>query len=282
MQLGDWQLDTVSGGDFRLDGGAMFGVVPKPVWQRRIPADDLNRIAMTTNCVLARDGTHTLLIDTGYGGKLSDREREQYAVPTGDPLLENLAKIGVAPESITHVLLSHLHFDHAGGASRKLADGRIEAAFPKARFLAGRIEWELATGGAPELRGAYPMENLLPLEQSGHMTLLEDGAEPLPGIWVNLTGGHTPGHFAVTIRSRGETAVYLGDLCPSTAHLRQLWCMSYDLNLRETRIQKPRWLGRAADEGWWICWDHDPAVAASRLQRDDKAEFVPVDARAAL
>src|SRR6185436_12314230 len=134
MNLGNWQLDTVSGGTWRTDGGAMFGVVPKPLWEKLQPADERNRIRMNTNCVLARDGRHTVLIDTGYGGKLSEREREIFAAQPGEPLLESLAAVGVSPDDIDTLALSHLHFDHVGGGSRRAADGRIVPTFPNARY----------------------------------------------------------------------------------------------------------------------------------------------------
>lgn len=282
--IGNWELQSVSGGRFALDGGAMFGVVPKPLWQRFTTADDRNRIPLQTNCLLARDGTHTVLIDTGYGSKLSDKEREIHAAETGVPLLKSLAAIGVSPEEIDLVVFSHLHFDHAGGGT--ICEGsddtgqqaRIVPAFPNASYVAQRREWEDATSGVPELRGSYPLENLLPLQEAGCLRLIDGDEEIVPGLTAMVTGGHTAGHQALLFRSGGKTAAYLGDLCPTTAHLPSLWCMAYDVYLLDTRRRKPAVLGQAADENWLVCWDHDPITPWSRIQRDPKREFQAVDA----
>ncbi len=282
MQLGAWQLDTVSGGRFRLDGGAMFGVVPKPLWQRATAPDEHNRIPLATNCVLARSGAHTVLIDTGYGSKLSPRELELNAAEPGEKLVANLAALGVAPEQIDLVVFSHLHFDHSGGGTRREASGEVVPTFSNATYVANRLEWQDALGDLPELRGAYPPENLLPLKEAGQVRLVDDGEEIVPGLTALRTGGHTRGHQALLFQAEGQTAIYLGDLCPTEAHLRQMWCMGYDTFLLDTRRRKAELLGRAADEGWLVLWDHDPHMAAARLARHEKAEFQVVERWAAL
>jgi glyoxylase-like metal-dependent hydrolase (beta-lactamase superfamily II) len=278
MNLGDWQLDCVSGGSLRIDGGTMFGVVPKPLWEKVHPADERNRIGMATNCLLARDGRHTVLIDTGYGGKLSEREREIYAAEPGEPLLASLAAMGVAPEDVDAVVLTHLHFDHAGGGSRRAADGTFALTFPKARYVVQRGEWQDATSGAPELEGSYPAENIRPLAECEQLELIDGELEILPGLRSLITSGHTRRHQSIVLSSQGQTAIYLGDLCPMASHVRRMWCMGYDVDLLETRRRKPQVLGQAADEGWIVLWDHDPDRFASRLLRDPKREFVAVDA----
>lgn len=278
MQIGPWQLDTVSGGTFRPDGGTMFGIVPKPLWQKHHPADELNRIRAATNCVLARDGTHTVLIDTGYGGKLSDRERELYAAEEGEPLLESLAEVGLSAEDIDTVVLSHLHFDHAGGGTRPGAVGVLVPTFPRARYIVQRAEWEDATTGAPELGRSYPPENFVPLDEAGQVAFVDGDVQILPGLGTLVTGGHTRAHQAVVFGSGRDSAIYLGDLCPTAAHVRSHWCMAYDLYPLDTRRRKPRLLGQAADEGWLVLWDHDPDWAGSRLVRDREREFAVVEA----
>ena len=277
MQLGNWQLDTVSGGELWLDGGAMFGVVPKPLWNKQQPADDANRIRLRTNCVLARDGAQTVLIDTGYGGKNSPKEQEQMRLAADEPLVASLAALGVAPDEIQTVLFSHLHFDHAGGGVRKEADGGLRPTFPRATYVAARGEWEAATSGAPELRGAYPLHNLTPLKEAGQLRLVEDGEEVAPGLRVHRTGGHTRGHHVAVFRSLGETAVYLGDICPTHSHFPSLWCMAYDTHPLLTRRRKPELLGRAADENWIVLFDHDPHFAGGRVARDERREFTLVE-----
>ncbi|REK19516.1 MAG: MBL fold metallo-hydrolase [Planctomycetota bacterium] len=282
MNLGNWQLDTINGGQFWLDGGVMFGVVPKTVWKNVVQADDINRIPCANNCVLARDGTHTVLIDTGYGGKFAPLDRRFYSMEEGEPLIEGLAALGVAPEDIDTLVFSHLHFDHVCGATRFDDQRRRVPIFSRARHLVGRIEWEDATGRLPELESAYPLDDILPLYDAGLMMVVEDGQELVPGLTGFVTGGHTRGHMALVFESGGQKAAYLGDICPSTVHLRRMWHLSYDTFPLETRRRKPEWLARAADEGWWIMWNHDPRYGASRVARDAKREFVAVEARAKL
>ncbi len=278
MQLGNWQLDTINGGLFRLDGGVMFGVVPRTIWKTVAPPDEINRIQCANNCVLARDGTHTVLIDTGYGGKFAPLDRRFYAMEEGAPLLKGLAELGVAPDEIDTVVFSHLHFDHVCGATEFDSAGRRVPIFPRARHIVGRTEWEDATSGSPELETAYPMEDILPLYEAGLMLVVEDRQEIVPGLRGEVTGGHTRGHMALFFESGGQTAAYLGDICPSTVHLRRMWHLAYDTYPLDTRRRKPELLARAVDEQWWIMWNHDPRVSASRVVRDPKREFVPIEA----
>jgi glyoxylase-like metal-dependent hydrolase (beta-lactamase superfamily II) len=282
MRLGNWQLDTINGGTFWLDGGVMFGVVPKTLWKNVAPSDALNRIECANNCVLARDGAHTVLLDTGYGGKFSPLDRRFYSMEEGEPLLASLAALGIAPEDVDTVVLSHLHFDHVCGATRFDAQGRRVPIFARARHIVGRLEWEDATGGSPELLSAYPMADIMPLYDAGLMMVVDDAQELLPGLRGIVTGGHTRGHMALVFESGGQTAAYLGDICPSTAHLRRMWHLAYDTYPMETRRRKPQLLSRAADEGWWIMWNHDPQLGVSRVVRDPQREFAPVEARARL
>ena len=277
MQLGAWQLDTINGGRFRIDGGVLFGLVPKSLWAPLAPADEQNRVGCGNHCVLARDGRHTVLIDTGCGTKFVRLDRKFYALEEGDPLLEDLAVLGVAPEDIDTVVLTHLHFDHVGGATRFDRQGQLVPTFPKARYLVSRLEWDDATIGGPELQTAYSMNNLLPLAETGQLTLLDNAPAILPGLTAFCTGGHTRGHLAVKFCSAGQTAFFIGDLCPTTAHVRQMWCTAYDTYPLETRRRKPQILAEAAEGNWWILWYHDPRVAVSRLQRHARREFAVID-----
>ena len=278
MQLGEFTLTTISGGRFLIDGGTMFGVVPKLLWEHTFPADPQNYIAQATNCVLVQTGDQQILIDTGYGSKLSKKEREIFGSEAGDPLLTALSDAGVDPEEVDMVVLSHLHFDHAGGATRRDEDGELLPTFPNAEYVAQKLEWETATSGVPELKGAYPLDNLLPLESSGQLRLIDGDVEIVPGLRAVVTGGHTRGHMAVVIESNDETAVYLGDICPSTRHFRRLWCMAYDVDLLQSRRSKPELLGQIADNGWLALFDHDPDHAAARISRSDKGEFAVTEA----
>jgi glyoxylase-like metal-dependent hydrolase (beta-lactamase superfamily II) len=279
MNLGNWQLDGIDGGRFWLDGGVMFGVVPKTLWQGVHTPDEQNRIPVANRCVLARDGRHTVLIDTGYGGKHDPLDRKFYQLDPGEPLLVSLERMGVSPNQVDVVVLSHLHFDHAGGATRRNRAGELVPTFPHARHLVCGLEWEDALAQTPELKTAYPIDNLLPLRTAGLIELFDGHGTILPGLRSVRTGGHTRGHVALIFESNGQTAAYLSDICPSTAHLRRLWCLSYDLYPLETRRNKPVLLGQAADEDWSLLWNHDPAVATSRVARHPRREFVVVEPR---
>lgn len=282
MQLGDWELTTVNGGRFRLDGGVMFGVVPKVIWEKVITPDERNRIPMANHCVLARNSRHCVLIDTGYGDRHDSLDRTFYGMPSGSPLTESLAVLGVSRGDVDTVVLSHLHFDHVSGAVRRDEEGRLALTFPNAEHVVGRCEWEEATSGAPELATAYPSEDLEALKSADCLRLIDDEEQIVPGLRGRLTGGHTRGHLAIVLESGGETAVYPCDLCPSTMHLRRMWHLSYDVFPLETRRRKPQLLGEAADGGWWVLWNHDPQTAVSRVERHSRREFVAVDGRPSL
>lgn len=277
MNLGNWQLDTVDGGAFSLDGGVVYGVVPRTLWEKSTPPDEQNRLRFRNNCVLARDDRHTLLIDAGYGGKHLPLDRAFYQMDDGEPLPANLAALGVEPDDVDTVVFTHLHFDHVGGAVRRDLKSRLVPAFPRARHIVGRIEWEDATGRAPELQTAYPMENLAPLAESARVECIEGGAPIVPGLRARLTGGHTRGHLALVFESGGQTALAIGDLCPTTCHLHPLWNMAYDTHPLETRRVKPQLLAEACEGGWWVLWPHDAKVAAARLARQGKRGFHAVD-----
>ncbi|MDZ4657541.1 MAG: MBL fold metallo-hydrolase [Bythopirellula sp.] len=278
MNLGNWQLDTVNGGMFRLDGGVMFGVVPKHIWKHIATPDAQNRILCANHCVLARDGRHTVLIDSGYGGKYALLDRKFYDMEPGEPLVESLARLGVAPGEVDHVVFSHLHFDHVGGATRHDATHRLVLTFPNAQHSVSRIEWAAASSQLPELATAYPSQEVLSLRELTRLRLLEDGEEIVPGLTSRLTGGHTEGHLSFLLRSNGQTACYPGDICPSTYHLRRMWHLSYDVFPLDTRRNKPRLLSEAAQGQWWMLWNHDPTAVSSRIVHDEKREFVAVDA----
>ncbi len=269
MKIGNFEIATVSGGYFRLDGGTMFGVVPKGLWNRRFPSDENNLIAQDTNCLLAQRDGRSFLIDTGYGSKLSEKTRKIFRSQSGDPLVENLAQLGISPEEIDVVILSHLHFDHAGGATQNV-EGQLRTTFPNAEYVAQQAEWETATADLPELRGAYPQENLFPLKASGQLRLIDGDVEIAPGIRSIVTGGHTAAHQVIIIEDDGHSAIYLGDICPTTRHLPMMWCMAYDVDLLQTRRIKEELLARAVDENMVAVFDHDPDQAAAFLARDEK------------
>lgn len=277
FSAGNWQIDVINGGTFRLDGGVMFGVVPKTLWQQVARPDAQNRILCANNCIVARDGRHTILVDTGYGDKFSPLDRRFYEMEEGAPLLAALDTIGVVPDEIDTVVFSHLHFDHVCGATRFDAEGRRSPVFPRAMHVVGRQEWKDATSGREELLTAYPQQDILPLYEAGLMKVVDDGQDIVPGLSIEVTGGHTRGHVALFFRSGSETVAYLGDICPSTIHLRRMWHLAYDVDPLETRRRKPELLQRAIKENWRIVWNHDPQIPVSRVAAAGTREFAPVE-----
>ncbi len=273
LTFGEFELEVISGGRFRLDGGGMFGVVPKVLWQKKSPPDERNRILMDTNCLLIRGPAGNVIIDSGYGSKNSPRDREFFSLEEGLPLLANLAKAGMKPDQIDCVILTHLHFDHAGGCTVE-ENGKLRLTFPKARHVVQRAEWEDATGRLPELRGSYFERDFLPLQEAGRIELIEGDAGILPGISVRVTGGHTRGHQVVLLESQGRRAICPADLCPTSAHLKTFWTMGYDQCLVELRRTKAKLIGQAADEGWLVVLSHDPSIRAAYVGRDPANEFV--------
>lgn len=280
-QLGRFQLTTISGGTFSSDGGAMFGVVPRTLWSRKVQPDEKHRIPQRTNCLLIQSDTETILIDTGYGSIVSDKQRKYLDSEPGNPLLESLREVGVTPDQIDTVLLTHLHYDHAGGCVHGSAESGFAAVFPGARHLVQRGEWALAMAGFPELHAAYTPQHLRPLEEVD-LQLLDGDTDVCDGIRTVVTPGHTPWHQSVIIESADSGAVYLGDLCPSPHHLKTGWEMAYDIDLLEQRRQKRTMLRQIAERNWWALFDHDADVAAARLAPDSRSEWAAVDAVAEL
>ena len=282
MQLGQFTLETVSGGRFKTDGGTMFGVVPRALWAKVFPPDESNMIDQATNCLLIRSGSELILIDTGYGSRLPESQRRRTSSEEGEVLLESLSGVGVSPEDIGTVILTHLHYDHIGGALREDESGQVVPTFPNAAHVVQAGEFEWATSGREELRAAYSADWVTPLADAGLLELVEGDTELRPGIHSIVTGGHAKHHQALLLDSDGQQALYIADLCPTTRHLKSLWCMGYDEEVLVTRRRKPELLGRAADEGWWVLFDHDPETVAARLERDPRSEFTVAEALASL
>jgi len=266
--IGDFQLTNVSGGTLRVDGGNMFGVIPRAMWERVSPPDEQNRILLATNCVLFHARGLTGLVDTGCGSKASLKYRQRHLLEDGAPLLRNLASIGVAPDDIDLVILTHLHTDHAGGATFRDEDGRLRPTFARARHVVQRSEWEDAINQLPELVGAYYPDDFAPLEDEGLVDFVDGDLEIAPAVRLELTGGHTRGHQIVRFESARDSAVCLADLIPTTHHLPTLWSMSYDQFPLDVRRKKPIVLGDITDHHRLALFSHDPLVAAARLVRD--------------
>lgn len=250
----------------------MFGVVPKPLWERRAPPDDRNRIALALRCLLVETGDALVLVDTGVGDKESERFGDIYGVDNaGDPtrLEDAIRAAGRSPDDIDLVVNTHLHFDHAGGNTRRAPgapDGaRAEPAFARARYVVQREEFDFARRDNERIRASYLAPNYEPIAEAGRFDFLEGEVEIVPGVRALRTPGHTPHHQSILIESGGETACFLADLVPTVAHLPLPWIMGYDLEPLVTLESKRAVLGRARAEDWLLVFEHDPVTAWGRL-----------------
>lgn len=274
MKLGDFELRPLSDGSFALDGGQMFGVVPKVLWEKKLASDSLNRVRLELTCVLVRTGKHNVLIETGIGDKLDEKQAEIYAVAHSTTLPDELRKVGLAPEDIDIVINTHLHFDHCGWNSRRV-NGKTVPTFPRARYYVQRGEWEHALHPSERDRAAYNPECFRPAE--AQTELLEGDQEIVPGIRVEVLPGHTQNMQGVRIESRGEQAYFLSDLVPTRAHLPYPWIMSLDLYPLETLATKQRLLPELAAGGSLVIFPHDVRGPLARLvESNGRVEAVPV------
>ena len=270
VSIGDFELTALSDGTYFLDGGAFFGVVPKTLWSKKLPANDKNRVPSGLNSVLVRTGEKTVLIETGMGNKLPEKIAEIYGQPA--KLLENLSALGVGPEDIDVVINSHLHFDHCGWNTVQ-KNGDSVATFPKAQYYVQEGEWRHAHERQRD-SVSYLEENYDPLVKNGQMRLLDGNRELLPGISVDVYPGHTRDMHAILIRSRGKTACYISDLIPTAAHLPLNWVMAFDLYPLETIESRKRYYSRAIPENWLTIFTHDPHLAWSYLEEDKHGRVV--------
>ncbi len=270
--VGRLKCHALEGGTQRLDGGAMFGVVPKPLWERRIPADERNRIPLALRCLLVEHDDGLVLIDTGIGNKEDEKFRGIYGVENegqnGRTKLEDgLRELGHGPDDIRWVINTHLHFDHAGGDTWRDPAGKIGLAFPRARYVVQRRELDFAQHTNERTAGSY----LTPNFNGVPFTLLDGESEPLSGIRCLPTPGHVPFHQSVLVENGGERACFVADLVPTSAHLPLPWIMGYDLEPLVTLESRRRLYRRAEAEGWLLVFEHDPVVVAGRLGREGKS-----------
>jgi len=266
-QLGDLELISLFDGYFRLDGGAMFGVVPRPLWEKKTPADDRNRILLAMRPLVVR-GARTMLIDAGLGGKDDAKFHQIYGVDRSRNLDTTLAEAGLKPEDIDIVLASHLHFDHCGGFTYRDAGGTVRPTFPRAQYIVRRGEWEDATHPHERNRASYLPDNYVPLAEAGVLQLVDDDQTIMPGVRVKRTGGHCMHHQIIYIESGGKTAVFAAELVPTTAHIDNPWIMGYDLYPMDTLAAKKAFFKDVAEKDALVFFEHDPAVAAGRIKED--------------
>jgi glyoxylase-like metal-dependent hydrolase (beta-lactamase superfamily II) len=274
-KIGNLVVHAIRSGEMRLDGGAMFGVVPKSLWEKRIPADERNRIPMTMRCLLVEHPSGLILIDTGAGNKENAKFKDIYGIENEGAdgltwLEDGLKEIGVAPTDISLVINSHLHFDHAGGNTRIRPDGSVEISFPNATYIVKRGEFDYATHTNERTAASYFDRNYVPIESADKIEFVSREKEIVKGIRVIPTPGHTPFHQSIMIESAGERAFYFADLVPTSAHLPLPWIMGYDVEPLVTLETKRRILKQAVDERWLVIFEHDARTAWGRVAVDAK------------
>lgn len=272
MKLGAFDFTAIQTGTFKLDGGAMFGVVPKVLWSRTNPADENNRIDMAMRALLVEGEGHRLVIDAGTAPSFDAKMIRNYVIST-DGLRAALERSGVDPDGVTDAVATHLHFDHAAGFCYRTPRGTIEPSLPRARHYIQRRQWEAALDPNEKDRASFVPEYLLPIEKAGLLHLVDGVAEIFPGVTLMPTDGHTMGHQVVLVDTGAGCLLYCGDLIPLASHVNLPYIMAYDHFPLKTLEEKKQILGRAADEGWLLFFEHDPAIAACRVRRTPSGVF---------
>ncbi len=275
-KIGSWTVHAIQAGGQMLDGGAMFGVVPKVLWERRIPADARNRIPMGMRCLLIEHDVGLILIDTGAGNKETEKFYDIYGIENSGgeertALEAGIRAAGHRPEDVALVINSHLHFDHGGGNTYRDADGSVQLSLPNARYVVQRGEYDFATHTNERTAASYFPHNFVPVYEAGRFDFVEGERQIVPGITVIPTPGHVPFHQGILIESGGDRAFYLADLVPTAAHLPLPWIMGYDLEPLVT-LETKRWLlERAAKERWLVLFEHDATNSWGRVGHDGKS-----------
>lgn len=270
MVSGKYSIIVIESGYFALDGGAMFGIIPKPLWEKTNPADGMNRIAMAARLLLLEWDNEKMLIDTGMGEKWDEKSRSIYGIDPETTLEKSLKAAGVNPEDITKVLHTHLHFDHAGG-SVKEEKGKLVPAFPNAKYFVRKKNFEWGSNPSDRDRGSYIKQNFIPLMEHGVLELIDDNTTDfLDGISLYEINGHTFGQQAIKISDGAGALFFCADLIPMHAHVPLPYIMGYDLQPLVTLQEKKEVLAKAADEDWTLVVQHDPEVVAVKVERTDK------------
>jgi len=275
-KIGALTVHAIQAGGQKLDGGAMFGVVPKPLWEKQISSDERNRIQMGMRCLLIEHPSGLILIDTGAGNKEDEKFRNIYGLENegadGLTMLEDgLAQVGARPADIVMVINTHLHFDHAGGNTRLGKNGKVEISFPNATYIVKRGEYDYATHTNERTAASYFERNFTPVEAAGKIEFVSREKEIVKGVRVIPTPGHTPFHQSILIESAGQRAFYLGDLVPTSAHLPLPWIMGYDVEPLVTLETKRRILKQAMEENWLVIFEHDAKNVWGRVEHDGRA-----------
>ncbi|MEC1411267.1 MBL fold metallo-hydrolase [Bacillus safensis] len=266
MKIGEMELFWLNGGDTHMDGGAMFGVVPKPLWSKKYPVNDRNQIELRCDPILIRwKGLH-LLVDSGIGsGKLTDKQKRNYGVTEETKLEESLAALGLRPSNIDYVLMTHLHFDHASGLTKREGD-KLVSVFQHAKIITSKIEWDEMRAPNIRSRNTYWKENWEPV--ADQVVTFEESIEVTEGIELHHTGGHSNGHSILTLTSEGETAIHLADIMPTHAHKNPLWVLAYDDYPMTSIPAKQKWQAFAEEKNAWYLFYHDAIYRAVKWDVD--------------
>jgi glyoxylase-like metal-dependent hydrolase (beta-lactamase superfamily II) len=267
VTMGRTRVSVLSDGTIALDGGAMFGVVPRVVWEKRDPPDERNRVTLGLNVALVESGGTRVLVDTGMGDRWGEKETRMYRIDRSATLLDGLRALGLGPEDVDVVVNTHLHFDHSGGNTRR-EDGRLVPTFPRARYVVQRGEWEDATHPHERSRASYREDDFVPLREAGRLDLIDGETEVAPGVRAVPVGGHTTHHQMVVVEGGGETLVVPTDLLPTASHIPLPFVMGYDLFPVATLEAKRRLLDAAADGHWRILFYHDARTPLGRVRRE--------------
>lgn len=274
-KIGDLTVHAIQSGGQKLDGGAMFGVVPKPLWERRIPADERNRIQLGMRCLLIEHPSGLILIDTGAGNKEDQKFKDVYGLDNdgsnGRTWLEDgLEKVGARPEDVAIVINTHLHFDHAGGNTYRNEGGEVKVSFPNAKYVVKRGEYDYAMHPNERTAASYFERNFIPVVKEHRFEFVIREKEIVKGVRVIPTPGHTPFHQSVLLESGSERAFYLADMLPTHAHLPLPWIMGYDVEPLVTLETKRRILRQAEEEEWLLIFEHDADVPWGRIEHDGR------------
>ena len=269
MRFGSFDISVFNHGFFRLDGGAMFGTVPKAIWSKLAPPDDDNRIRLAARSLIIRTEERVFVVDTGMGDRWPEKLRRIYDIQAGP-----VDGPGLNPASVTDVILTHLHFDHARGIfeERPGAEGEVDLRYPSARIHVQRANYETARTPNARERASYVAEDVKRLERA-RLVLASGSSEIHPGIWVHETNGHTRGHQWVEVKAGGRILAFLSDIVPTSGHLPLPYLMGYDMCAETLLQEKDALLSRAAEEDWILVFSHDPEVEACRIGRDDKGHY---------
>jgi glyoxylase-like metal-dependent hydrolase (beta-lactamase superfamily II) len=276
LKLGDFAVFGLRDGFFYLDGGAMFGVVPKILWEKKFPADLKNRIKLALNSLLVKTPEALVLVETGIGSKFNQKFQDIYGIDRRPGLLTSLSERGFRPEDIDFVVNTHLHFDHCGWNTSHNREGEIVPTFPRAKYIIQKGEWESALHPNEREKSSYLPENFLPLEKYRALELVDGAHLVAPGVEVLPAPGHTSRHQCVKVQSKGQTLFYLGDLVPTSAHIGLPYVMSYDLYPLDTIETRKKFYEQALAENWILAFVHDPVHYFGRIRKTNgKYEFVP-------